>query len=505
MSCRTATLLGVVATLALTLSACTPSVGGLSDQPPPPAALAGIPKVTAPGAIAGLVTDQRSGRIEAGVLGREAALTWRTSLVGVPQHDTFNDALLCAARARVNQYGDDDKASSALTLDWGIPVAAGRAFGVRLRTRVTHGSEPETVTTETLYTLADTDAALASPVLVAEASRSAVVAEITTALREAERLPEGAHLDPAGVLADLVVRPDGSAIAVLSSSAGPISGQMPVGVALSAPFLADKLSPEGARVVRALSGQPDHSTSAPAAPTGPAHTVSDTFVGFTPAIPAPVVRAPEPEVVEPVDCATEKCVALTYDDGPGDHTAQLLDILRTERVPATFFVMGKHIALHPDLLEREAREGHAIGIHTWNHPDLTTVPDERIAAEIAATQHAIEAHTGISPTFMRPPYGAVDARVLAVLKQQGQGVVLWNIDTEDWRNKNTETTYERAVHNTHPGAIILMHDVHPYGPDATTRIIHTLRDQGFKFVTVPQLVGGTIEAGTRYFSQHEIR
>lgn len=222
-------------------------------------------------------------------------------------------------------------------------------------------------------------------------------------------------------------------------------------------------------------------------------------------VPAPAphptagaVPEPEPDRA-PVDCAVERCVALTFDDGPGPYTARLLDELAARSVPATFFVVGRQVAARPDLVAREHAEGHAVGDHTWDHRDLTTLAPDQIADEVDRTAQAVQDATGTSPTLVRPPYGAVDDDVLSVLEARGETAVLWDVDTEDWRNRDAAETTRRALAGAHPGAIVLLHDVHPTTVDAVPGIVDQLRAQGYTLVTVPELLGGRLRPGEKVF------
>lgn len=214
--------------------------------------------------------------------------------------------------------------------------------------------------------------------------------------------------------------------------------------------------------------------------------------------PTPVApSAEQPAPGTEVDCEAVACVALTFDDGPGRHTNRLLDTLRDAGVPATFFVLGSAIAGNEATLQRMVSEGHALGNHTWDHPDLTGLSPEQVEEQLRLTTNAIVAATGVAPTSLRPPYGAF------VPGQTPSGqlpVVLWDVDTEDWKNRNVGETTKRAVTGAKPGSIILLHDIHPTSVDAVPGIISKLQEAGYVFVTVPTLLGQT-EPGAIYYSR----
>ncbi|SDZ14552.1 polysaccharide deacetylase family protein [Herbiconiux ginsengi] len=194
---------------------------------------------------------------------------------------------------------------------------------------------------------------------------------------------------------------------------------------------------------------------------------------------------------ENVDCALFACVAVTFDDGPGDHTAEVLDALDARRAAATFFLQGVNVGRHADVVARMQAEGHEIGNHTWNHPDLTKLPDPEIADQLARTSQAIQDAAGQRPSTFRPPYGAVDPRVLA---QTDLPAILWTVDTNDWQLPDDETLLDRAVEQPKPGAIVLLHDVHENTARMTPAILDGLLGRGFTLVTVQQVLGGRLPA-----------
>ena len=203
----------------------------------------------------------------------------------------------------------------------------------------------------------------------------------------------------------------------------------------------------------------------------------------------PTSPAPPAPPVSKVDCRKEKCIALTFDDGPVADTTRLLRILRREHVPATFFVLGQQVQMYPDIVARAARQGHEIGIHTWDHRQLTTLAPRRMLAELARTQQEVADVTGVRPTLLRPPYGASNPRVLRTAGRLGLAQVLWSIDTRDWKTLAVRPTVKEVRRSARPGRIILMHDIHRTSVDAVPRVIAVLRRQGYRLVTVSELLG----------------
>jgi peptidoglycan-N-acetylglucosamine deacetylase len=185
----------------------------------------------------------------------------------------------------------------------------------------------------------------------------------------------------------------------------------------------------------------------------------------------------------------QKYIALTFDDGPQPHyTRQILDILAAHDIRATFFMIGKMVKAYPKLA-REVRDGgHAIGNHTWGHPSEPKNP----RAEVDDTNAILEKTLGIKVELFRPPYGILNNGMAPVARQEKQTVVLWNSVSSDWAKTATaETIYTQTLKLARPGGIVLLHDG---GGDrsatiaALPRIIKELSSQGYRFVTIPELL-----------------
>ncbi|WP_283139084.1 polysaccharide deacetylase family protein [Rhizohabitans arisaemae] len=189
------------------------------------------------------------------------------------------------------------------------------------------------------------------------------------------------------------------------------------------------------------------------------------------------------------DCAGARCVALTFDDGPGPHTERLLDTLAEWNARATFFVLGKNAEKRPEVIRRMLDEGHAVANHTWSHPRLTEISDEQADRELARTEDALARVTGHGSTMLRPPYGAYDDRVAGAAARLGLSLVLWDVDTRDWENPSPGPIARKAVTHAQPGSIVLMHDIHRTTVDAVPHILRLLTRQDYRLVTVPELYG----------------
>jgi peptidoglycan/xylan/chitin deacetylase (PgdA/CDA1 family) len=185
-----------------------------------------------------------------------------------------------------------------------------------------------------------------------------------------------------------------------------------------------------------------------------------------------------------------RTVALTFDDGPSAKlTPMLLDILKQRGIHVTFFVVGENAAAYPDILKREIAEGHEIGNHSWNHPQLTHLSLDGIRSQIERTNDAIRAATGHNPTLLRPPYGATSPTLNRwFAKTYGMKVILWEVDPLDWKYRNSAHVQSEILKQTKPGDIILSHDIHATTVAAMPATLDALIAKGYKFVTVSQLI-----------------
>ncbi|MCP2339457.1 polysaccharide deacetylase family protein [Actinomadura rupiterrae] len=199
------------------------------------------------------------------------------------------------------------------------------------------------------------------------------------------------------------------------------------------------------------------------------------------------------------NCAVAKCVALTFDDGPGPDTPRLLDELNRAGVRVTFFVVGTNAAAYPELVRREAAEGHEIGDHSQDHRDLTRLPPIQVHAQIQETQDVLRQITGQAPVLLRPPYGASNGVVSDVARSLGLVQALWNADTLDWRDRDASAVADRAVAGARPGGVVLMHDIYGTTVDAVPQIIARLKAQGYTPATVSDLLAARhVRPGERF-------
>jgi chitin deacetylase len=183
-----------------------------------------------------------------------------------------------------------------------------------------------------------------------------------------------------------------------------------------------------------------------------------------------------------------KVFALTFDDGPWPNsTRQILRILAANDVRATFFMVGQELQRRPEIA-REVRDGgHAIGNHSWNHPLRPRDP----VAQIQRTDALIRNVIGTNPTLFRPPYGALNNGMAQQAMKEGQAILIWSADSDDWQRPSARVIASRIVREAGPGGIALMHDGggnRSHTVAALPLIIHTLRARGYRFVTVPELL-----------------
>jgi peptidoglycan/xylan/chitin deacetylase (PgdA/CDA1 family) len=192
----------------------------------------------------------------------------------------------------------------------------------------------------------------------------------------------------------------------------------------------------------------------------------------------------------PVDCATVKCVALTFDDGPGPYTDRLLRILADNNAGATFFLIGNKVAADPAGAARIADAGMEIGSHTWEHPDMTAIGPDDVPGQLSRGADAIRAATGHTPTLWRPAGGLTNDAVDQQAAALGQAAILWDVIPFDWINDaNTAATREVLMAQIHPGSVVLLHDTYSSTVDVMDQFIPVLTANDYHLVTVSQLLG----------------
>jgi len=194
--------------------------------------------------------------------------------------------------------------------------------------------------------------------------------------------------------------------------------------------------------------------------------------------------------------AAKREVALTFDDAPdAAYTPQVLDVLKKYGVKATFFVMGSRAEAHPDLVRRMVREGHVVGNHSYNHPNLVKLSDADFRDQVLRTEQIIRELAGYTPALFRAPYGNINEEQIKWLASQHVKIIGWNVDSLDWKGLDGEQVAANVLAHAGPGSIILQHSAGGEGEDlsgtvqALPAIIEKLRAEGIQLVTVPELLG----------------
>ena len=190
----------------------------------------------------------------------------------------------------------------------------------------------------------------------------------------------------------------------------------------------------------------------------------------------------------------EDKVALTFDDGPDEvYTTQILDVLDEYGVPGTFFYMGSSAQAYPEVVERTVDEGHVIANHSWSHPQFTALTDLEVFHEVNDTEIILEQITGLPTSLLRPPYGLMSQKIIEQLRDYNYRIVHWDVDSQDWRDKDVDQILINTIPDINNDSIILFHSA---GGDqsfsatveALPELIYTLEVQDYEFVTVDEIL-----------------
>jgi peptidoglycan/xylan/chitin deacetylase (PgdA/CDA1 family) len=186
-------------------------------------------------------------------------------------------------------------------------------------------------------------------------------------------------------------------------------------------------------------------------------------------------------------------IALTFDDGPHPvHTEPLLDALAELGAPATFFLVGFDVDANPALVARMARDGHELGNHTYRHRYLPLARSRSVERELRATDRAIARAAGVVPRVARPPWGGRSPRNVRVFRRLRKRLVLWDVNSFDWKGKPAREVVRRVLARARSGSIILMHEARDGGEttiEAVRLLVPALRARGFELVTVSHAIG----------------
>lgn len=191
-------------------------------------------------------------------------------------------------------------------------------------------------------------------------------------------------------------------------------------------------------------------------------------------------------------------VALTFDDGPSMYTKDILKVLKKYDARATFFIVGQRVDSYKDTMEQADKQGCEIGSHSYSHANLGTAGQSVINAQLKKTEKKVKGVLGFGTPVMRPPYGSIGTRLK---KTVGKPMILWSIDTLDWKTRNAKSTIKSIMDHVQDGDIILMHDLYEATRDAVKKIVPTLKKKGYQMVTVSEMAyykGANLKDGVAY-------
>ncbi len=187
----------------------------------------------------------------------------------------------------------------------------------------------------------------------------------------------------------------------------------------------------------------------------------------------------------------KKQVSLTFDIGYEPQNATMMEWLAGQGIHATFFVVGESVDKHPDLIQAILANGHSLGNHSWNHPNLQGMGENDVISQLQRTEKAVNAAQPGATTkpLFRAPFGAINGTVINVARYAGYHIIGWTVDSHDWMNDiDGETVYQRVTQNVCPGAIVEMHDANPANTSALPRIVAFLKRNGYEMVDLKSLL-----------------
>jgi polysaccharide deacetylase family sporulation protein PdaB len=186
----------------------------------------------------------------------------------------------------------------------------------------------------------------------------------------------------------------------------------------------------------------------------------------------------------------DKVVAFTFDAAWGaDHTLEILDELDVYHAKATFFLVGFWVQHYPDMVQEIAERGHAVGNHSENHPKMTPLSEEQMVSELATCQQRLDELIGEPECLVfRPPFGDWNEEVVEVCGEAGYYVIQWDVDSLDWKELSAQEIQARILDRVQPGSIVLMHNNGVHTAEALPGLLSALTNDGYTFVTVPELI-----------------
>ncbi|WP_017587394.1 polysaccharide deacetylase family protein [Nocardiopsis ganjiahuensis] len=402
----------------------------------------------------------------------------------IPNAAPLSDFLDRTLTAQVNAFEAANPGARSFVGEWGITAAAEGIVGVRTTTTETDSEETREGHSTHWYETGDGTVNGSSHLLAGQAE----LAELNDLVREAvaDTGADPSALHPISALYDSVgFNPDGDLVVEFDSGQVAPTDVGRVHAVIDRDEAEALLSEFGLRVREAATTGTREFTVAEA----PEADKDGSGAA------APGVLAPRDDSVDCADPDT-KCVALTYDDGPGGRTPELLDALAEYDAHATFFVTGHPVMEHPWVVRRTYAEGHELANHTLSHPNLAEIGSGAARSDLETTQALVFRETGYTMDLMRPPYGSTNGQVAEITAELGLAQILWSVDTNDWRDRKANVVRKRALKGASEGAIILMHDIHDTTIDASIDIIRELDARGYTMVTVSQLLGTTVPGET---------
>jgi peptidoglycan/xylan/chitin deacetylase (PgdA/CDA1 family) len=225
---------------------------------------------------------------------------------------------------------------------------------------------------------------------------------------------------------------------------------------------------------------------------GPSAVVPPPAMGAIPYNPGPVPRGLPGGIRHRWSAAQVRgpFAAMTFDDGPHPvQTPRLLNMLRSWGIKATFYLIGQNAASHPGLVQRIVAEGHEVGNHSWSHPALGPMPEDAVRDQLRRTHEAITRACGVAPLTFRPPYGSITpVQQEWIAREFGYPTILWSVDPNDWKDRNSSVVSSRILRGARAGSIILAHDIHATTVSAMPSTLPALTRRGLKFLTVSQII-----------------
>ena len=202
---------------------------------------------------------------------------------------------------------------------------------------------------------------------------------------------------------------------------------------------------------------------------------------------------------------TKKLIAFTFDDGPlKGNTERVLAALEKNDARATFFMLGQNANYYPETVKKVLESGNEVSSHTWNHTYLPKLSAAQVREQEDKTANAIYKACGSKPVSVRPPYGAINENVK---KGIDTPLILWSVDTLDWKTKNTDATVKTILKHAKDGDIVLMHDIHKPTVAAVEKVLPILKKKGYEVCTVSELLeakGVKAGKGDKVFSATDI-